>query len=177
MRVKIALKQIPFKVNWELYSIYDLIVLLLIYSFAFFFLWKFLDLSLGISLTTSGFITLIILFGITAYAMKKQELREIAEKNLMEEEEERNIREEYQKVYRLKKREELLSNFKCSNYSSNKLLIVEPEEDEFELIIHNDSSFMGVHFDYLNGIGPSKKPELNPKGQNFRHIVDEDKKK
>lgn len=170
------MNKIPFKVNWRLYSAYDVVLLLSVYNVSFLFLWKILDLGPGISFVITILLTLVLLFGLTVLAIKEQAVQEKITKLLKEEEQEKSIKEEYQRVYRLKKKEELLLKSKCLNSHPNKLLIVEPEEDEFELIIHNGSSLSGVHFDYINGTGPNKTSALNPKGQNFKHMVDEDKK-
>ena len=171
------MNQIPFKLNWRLYSAYDVISLLSVYNVSFLFLWKILDLGPGTSFITAVLLMLVLLFGLTVIALKEQAVREKIRKLLNEEEQEKKIKEEYQKVYKLKMKEELLLKSRCLNSHPNKRLIVEPEEDELELIIHKDSSLIGVHFDYINGTGPNAKPELDPKGQNFRHMVDEDKKK
>jgi len=142
------------KFNCFSYNINDVILLFFIYDLSFLLCITF-DIGDIISSTEASILTLLIgLFIITSIDIFEKELRQ--EENLHEEEKElrKKIYDEYQKIHKVKRKQDLLS--KIEGFHHN---LASPQGN----FPNNSGSTKTVHFNYLNKFNSTGLPNENPK--------------
>lgn len=145
----------------------DVILLLSFYNVTFFFCLGFLngDPQYSLLIAFLGSLTLMLFITSIHFIDKKH----IEEKRMLEEEQNtiKKIRQEYQRIYRLKQKDELLTKIEALNQKMKKNISFDldtPPEEAF----NSDNPHKMLHFSFLDKTNPSNteenKPQSHPQG-------------
>lgn len=145
----------------------DVILLLSFYNVIFFLCLGFLNGDPQYSLLIAFLGSLILLLFITSIEFIDK--KHIEEKRMLEEEQNtiRKIRQEYQRVYRLKQKDELLTKIEALNQKMKKNISFDLDTP-LEEVPSSDNPHKILHFSFLDGTNPSNleenKPQSHPQG-------------
>ena len=153
------------KISFYSFSKQDFVILLAVYNLAYFVSWTIIKGHLAICFVIAflaSLLTFLIIVGIDVFDVAEKE-----ENKLQHEEEKlmRKIRDEYQKVYRLKRKQELLKKAGCLPEKLKEKNIVSDLED-VDITLYKDSNVVKeVRFNYIDKPGDSGKVGGEPEKQ------------